>query len=222
VVRSIKRKLREYQKGKMVVYCSSVDKVKALAAALGCEGYYHDVEDREGRLERFMTGKSRVMAAMNALGMGINIPDIRVIWHVDRPRTLLDYAQENGQFGRDRLKSEAIKVIGWGGGNYREKQEEVELVKRLLNTEGCRREVLEEYLDGLTGQVCEEGDEHCDGCERRRDTQAEMVAGERERERAALNRARTEAEAGPNRTRTEMEDRMERRRISRQLRQQER
>jgi superfamily II DNA helicase RecQ len=194
--------------------------VKALAAALGCEGYYHDVEDREGRLERFMTGKSRVMVATNALGMGINIPDIRVIWHVDRPRTLLDYAQESGQVGRDRLKSEAIKVIGWGGGNYREKQEEVELVKRLLNTEGCRREVLEEYLDGLTGQVCEEGDEHCDGCERRRDTQAEMVAGERER--AALNRARTEAEAGPNRTRTEMEDRMERRRISRQLRQQER
>jgi hypothetical protein len=32
VVRSIKRKLREYQKGKMVVYYSSVDKVKALAA----------------------------------------------------------------------------------------------------------------------------------------------------------------------------------------------
>jgi hypothetical protein len=42
----------------------------------------------------------------------------------------------------------------------------VELVERLVDAEGCRREVLEEYLDGLTGQACEEGDEKCDRCER--------------------------------------------------------
>jgi superfamily II DNA helicase RecQ len=113
VMRSIKRKLREYQQDKMVVYYYSVDKVKALAAALGCESYYHDVEDREGRLERFVTGKSRVMVATNVLGIRIDIPDIRVVWHVDKPRTLLDYAQESGRAGRDGLKSETIMVIGW-------------------------------------------------------------------------------------------------------------
>jgi hypothetical protein len=79
----------------------------------------------------------------------------------------------------------------------------MELVKRLVNTEGCHREILEEYLDGLTGQVYEERDEQYDGYERRRDTEAEM-------------------EAAPSGRRTEVEDRMEGRKISRQLRQQER
>jgi hypothetical protein len=79
----------------------------------------------------------------------------------------------------------------------------MELVKRLMNTEGYYREILEEYLDGLTGQVCEEGDVQYDGYERRRDTETEM-------ETASSGR------------RTEMEDRMKERKISRQLRQQER
>jgi superfamily II DNA helicase RecQ len=203
VMRSIKRKLREYQQDKMMIYYYSVDKMKALAAALGYENYYHDVENREGRLERFVTGKSRVMVATNALGMRIDIPDIRVVWHVDKPRTLLDYAQKSGRAGRDGLKSETIMVIGWDGRNYEEKQEKMELVKRLMNTEECHREILEEYLDGLTGQVCEERDEQYDRYERRRDTETEM-------ETASSGR------------RTEMEDRMEGRKISRQLRQQER
>src|SRR5271168_497342 len=166
VVDMIQRKLRQYEQGKTVVYCSSVDKVKILAEVLECDAYYSGVEDRERRLEEFVRGKKRIIVATSALGMGIDIPDIRVVWHVDRPRTLLDYAQESGRAGRDGLKSEAIMIGGWGGGDYGEKREEVELVERLVSTEGCRREVLEEYLDGLSGQACEEGDEKCDGCER--------------------------------------------------------
>jgi superfamily II DNA helicase RecQ len=177
VVRLIQRKLRQYEQGKTVVYSSSVNKVKALAEILGCDGYYSEVEDRGGRLKAFMTGKKRVIVATSALGMGIDIPDIRVVWHVDRPRTLLDYAQESGRAGRDGLKSEAIMVGGWGEGDYGEKEEEVELVERLIGAEGCRREVLEEYLDGLTGQVCGEGDEKCDRCEGESGVEDDVEAG---------------------------------------------
>ena len=174
VVGLVQKKLMQYKQGKTVVYCNSVNKVKALAEALGCDAYYHEVEDREGRLERFMRGEKRLMVATSALGMGIDIPDIRVIWHVDQPRTLLDYAQESGRAGRDGLKSEAIIIRGWGGGDYGEKREEVELVERLINAEGCRREVLEEYLDGLSGQTCDEGDEKCDGCEREGEVEGDL------------------------------------------------
>jgi superfamily II DNA/RNA helicase len=112
-----------------------------------------------------MMGRKQVIVATSVLGMGINIPDIRVIWHVDRPRTLLDYAQESGRAGRDGSKSEAIMVVGWDKGDYREKKEEVELVERLLGSQKeCRRAVLGEYLDGGERQECQDGEEQCDQC----------------------------------------------------------
>jgi superfamily II DNA helicase RecQ len=46
-------------------------------------------------------GPSTVIAATSALGMGVDIPNICSIIHIGTPRTLLDYAQESGQAGRD-------------------------------------------------------------------------------------------------------------------------
>ena len=48
--------------------------------------------DWSGVLERFIDGRSPVIAATSALGMGVDIPDIRLIVHLGTPRTLLDYA----------------------------------------------------------------------------------------------------------------------------------
>lgn len=56
-----------------------MDKVKTLAEVLGCDAYYHGIEDRERRLEGFIRGEKRIMVATSALGMGIDIPDIRVV-----------------------------------------------------------------------------------------------------------------------------------------------
>ena len=65
-------------------------------------------------------------------------------------------------------------VVGWDGGDYGEKREEVELMERLISTQGCRREILEEYLDRLTGQVYSEGDAQCDGYEGEIDIEISM------------------------------------------------
>jgi superfamily II DNA helicase RecQ len=62
----------------------------------------------------FMAGKQRAIVATSALGMGVDIPDIRCIVHMDWPRTILDYAQESRRAGRDGLRSEAI-IIGQEG-----------------------------------------------------------------------------------------------------------
>jgi superfamily II DNA helicase RecQ len=51
-----------------------------------------------------------VIAATNALGMGVDIPDIRVIFYIGAPRTLLDYAQESRWAGWDSQASEAIII----------------------------------------------------------------------------------------------------------------
>jgi superfamily II DNA helicase RecQ len=58
-------------------------------------------------LADFIAGQQRVIVATSTLGMSMNIPDIRCIIHVDRPRTILHYAQESGGAGRDGVRSEA-------------------------------------------------------------------------------------------------------------------
>ncbi|KAH3517678.1 hypothetical protein KXV93_006502 [Aspergillus fumigatus] len=47
---------------------------------------------------------------MSTLGMGVDIPDIRLIIHVGMPRTLLDYAQESGRTSRNGQTSVAVII----------------------------------------------------------------------------------------------------------------
>ena len=168
----VAQKGRKFKTGKIVIYGNSVPKVKALAARLGCNAYYHDAVGKAEILADFMAGKQRVIVATSALGMGVDIPDIRCIIHMDWPRTILDYAQESGRAGRDGLRSEAI-VIGQEGdagqGGDEQTAEEQKLVEAYVGGEGvsaiCRRRVLDKYLDGREGRVgCEEGEEGCDVC----------------------------------------------------------
>ena len=49
--------------------------------------------------------------ATSVFRIGIDITDIRLIIRIGWPRILLDYAQESGRAGRDRLKSEAVIII---------------------------------------------------------------------------------------------------------------
>jgi superfamily II DNA helicase RecQ len=66
-------------------------------------------------MQQFQSGQTCVIAATSALGMGIDIPDIWCVIHLGRPRTLLDYGQESGRAGHDRLASKAVIMHpqGW-------------------------------------------------------------------------------------------------------------
>ncbi|PZC87796.1 RecQ, Superfamily II DNA helicase, partial [Pyrenophora tritici-repentis] len=81
----VQQKVRKYKSGKIVVYGNSVPKVKGLAEKLKCHAYHHHAVGKASMLEEFMGGKQRVIVATSALGMGVDVPDIRCIVHMDWP-----------------------------------------------------------------------------------------------------------------------------------------
>ncbi|KAJ4392399.1 hypothetical protein N0V91_011404, partial [Didymella pomorum] len=113
VVRTVRQKLRKHKNGKVVVYGNSVPKVKELAQALACHAYHHKGVRKASMLEEFAAGKQRVIVATSAC-IGVDIPNIRCIVHIDWPFTVLDYAQESGRAGRDSLRSEAVMIVQEG------------------------------------------------------------------------------------------------------------
>ncbi|EDN06546.1 predicted protein [Histoplasma mississippiense (nom. inval.)] len=188
VVRFIQDRMRRTGEGKGVVYCQTVNQVTTMASALGCEAYHHHQIDKAGILERFRQGQYQVIVATSALGMGIDIPNIRSIIHVGRPRSLLDYGQESGRAGRDGQASEAIIIepegisaaMIWSRKDAPSLLDQ-KLVDRYMQAGGeegdepmarCRRVVLDRYLDGeVEGYMRRHcGDRHtgesqCDGCD---------------------------------------------------------
>jgi superfamily II DNA helicase RecQ len=173
VLRMVRQKLRKHSQGKIVVYSNSVAKVKELAPKLDCHAYRHRAVGKASMLEEFAAGSKRVIVATSALGMGVDIADIRCIIHINWPFTVLDYAQESGRAGRDGLRSEAVMMVQEGQQRAAEdKQAEAEQQLVRAYVEGveeaatCRRVVLDGYLDRQERERvgCEKGEEKCDVC----------------------------------------------------------
>jgi superfamily II DNA helicase RecQ len=53
----------------------------------------------------------RVIIATNALGLGIDIRDTRVVGYISIPKDLANYVQESRRAGRDRAPSESVVLL---------------------------------------------------------------------------------------------------------------
>jgi ATP-dependent DNA helicase RecQ len=90
---------------------NSAELVKAGVSA----EYYHaglDHSDRNAVQQRWTVGKTRVIVATNAFGMGIDKADVQFVVHVDLPDSPESYFQEAGRAGRDGRKSFAVLLYG--------------------------------------------------------------------------------------------------------------
>lgn len=66
--------------------------------------------DRERILNEFMADSNgaKILVCTNAFGMGMDLPDIRLVFHWHHPASIEDYAQEFGRAGRDGKQSLAV------------------------------------------------------------------------------------------------------------------
>ncbi len=101
--------------GSGIVYVRNRNKTKEIALMLQRAGhaadFYHaglTMEMRNAKQNDWQTGKTRIIVATNAFGMGIDKPDVRFVVHIDLPDSPEAYFQEAGRAGRDQKLSYAV------------------------------------------------------------------------------------------------------------------
>lgn len=107
------RCLKKYDPQRALVFCTTIPCSKAAARVLS-DGYPGEVAlycGKEKREEaRILEGKARIIVATSALSMGLDLPDVELVVHLQMPLSLSDYYQMAGRGGRNGETARSVLI----------------------------------------------------------------------------------------------------------------
>lgn len=148
--------VNDYSSARMIIYNRSKVDAKFFSKYERVTLFTSETPEKGNVLNEWFEGKYPIISATSALSLGIDYPAVSLVVHFGSANNFLDFAQETGRAGRNGSLAKSV-LISWQGNKCG--------LQTYVNSTGCRRLQLQDYLDGKgVNTACNTDDHPCDNC----------------------------------------------------------